>query len=137
MSSTTLEVTNDEDVNTLRQTLRKRASELEFSNYEATKVVTAASEIARNILEYTGGGTVRVEDVNDGAEDRKLVLTFEDEGPGIDDIDLAMQDGFQGENSTGLGVGLPGARRLSDEFEIESNADDGTTVRLVVRTQTN
>lgn len=131
--STTLDVENDEDVNILRRTLRQYAEELDFSNYEATKLVTSASEIARNIIAYTGGGTVRIAEQNDGDEE-KVVLTFEDNGPGIVDIDLAMEDGFHGENSCGLGIGLPGARRLSDEFEIESNADDGTTVRLVVRT---
>lgn len=132
MSSTQLDLNNDEDINHLREQLRTITNDHGFSKYETTKIVTASSEISRNILEYTEGGSVRIErSTVDGTVELKLI--FVDVGPGIKDVDQAMEDGYQGENSTGLGVGLPGARRLSDEFNIESDLEKGTTVRLLIR----
>jgi serine/threonine-protein kinase RsbT len=90
--------------------------------------VTAASELARNTLQYGGGGQVRIEPVESGGR-RGLRLTFEDKGPGIADLTLAMRDGYTTGN--GLGLGLSGARRLSNEFHIDSRPGEGTTVSIV------
>jgi serine/threonine-protein kinase RsbT len=124
----TMPVRSDEDCLLVRQLVRRWAAEQGFSLVEQTKVVTAASEIARNTVIYGGGGNLRLEALNDG--DRKgLRLTFEDKGPGIRDIEQALKDGFTTGN--GLGLGLGGAKRLSSEFEIHSQVGSGTTVRLV------
>ena len=116
-----------EDVVTVRQAVRLRAVELGFNLVDQTKIVTAASELARNTLQHGGGGAVLVEALEEGAR-RGLRLTFEDSGPGIPDVTLAMKDGFS--TSTGLGLGLGGARRLSTEFHIESKPGAGTRVTI-------
>ncbi|MEH1864449.1 MAG: anti-sigma regulatory factor [Nostoc sp.] len=95
---------------------------------DQTKIVTAASELARNTLDYGGGGTVKLETLQEGRQ-RGLRLTFEDRGPGIPDIDLALKDGFT--TGSGLGMGLGGAKRLANEFEIQSAVGEGTRVIIV------
>ena len=112
---------------TLRQAVRAAAVELRFSLVDQTKIVTAASELARNALNYGGGGSVRIESVAEPGR-RGLRLTFEDKGPGIPDIERAMKDGFT--TGTGLGLGLGGARRLSNEFSIDSRPGEGTRVTI-------
>jgi len=114
-----------EDVVAIRQAVRQRAIELGFNLVDQTKIVTAASELARNTLQYGGGGEVTIEGLDEIGR-RGLRLTFEDRGPGIADIQLAMKDGFS--TGTGLGLGLSGARRLSNDFHIESKVGEGTRV---------
>ena len=113
-----------EDVVAIRQAVRQRAVEMGFNLVDQTKIVTAASELARNTLQYGGGGRVTIEGV-EALGRRGLRLTFEDDGPGIPDVELAMRDGYT--TGGGLGLGLSGARRLSNEFQIESTPS-GTRV---------
>jgi serine/threonine-protein kinase RsbT len=120
-------IQSSEDIVVVRQAVRARAVEMGFSLVDQTKLVTAASELARNALEHGGGGTARIEVLNDGPR-RAVRLTFEDRGPGIPDIQQAMKDGFTTGN--GLGLGLGGARRLSNEFEIQSKPGEGTRVTI-------
>jgi serine/threonine-protein kinase RsbT len=122
-----MSVASTEDIVHVRQAVRARAIELRFSLVDQTKIVTAASELARNTVTYGGGGTVELEAVEDNGR-RGLRLTFEDHGPGIADIDMAMKDGYT--TGSGLGLGLGGARRLSNEFEIHSRPGEGTVVRI-------
>ncbi len=126
-----LRIENDSDINELREKLRSSAKECGFADFETTKLVTAASEISRNIVNYAKEGFLTIGCETDDVVEIRLV--FEDSGPGIPDLDRAMEDGFSGEESNGLGVGLPGAERLSDEFEIDSTVGEGTTVTLVIR----
>ena len=116
-----------EDVVKARQAARAWAVEAGFSLVDQTKLVTAASELARNTLVHGGGGTMRLDAVSTGGR-RGLRLTFEDKGPGIPDIDRAMQDGFS--TGSGLGLGLSGAKRLVNEFEIWSRVGEGTRVTI-------
>ena len=125
VSVDSLPVTSSEHVVAVRQAVRHRAVELGFSLVDQTKVVTAASELARNTLMHGGGGAARVETVSDGLR-KGLRLTFEDEGPGIADIPQAMKDGFS--TGGGLGLGLSGAKRLSHEFAITSAPNQGTRI---------
>jgi serine/threonine-protein kinase RsbT len=120
-------VRKETDVVVVRQTVRTWSVQQGFTLVDQTKIVTAASEIARNTVIYGGGGTLRIEALNDGYR-RGLRLVFEDEGPGIADVDLAMRDGYT--TGTGLGMGLGGARRLVNEFSIESKPGQGTKVTL-------
>ena len=113
----TLEVRTSADVVKLRQVVRSWAAELGFSLVDQTKLVTGASELGRNTLEHGLGGQVRVEILNDGSR-RGLQMTFEDEGPGIPDVGLALSDGYS--TGTGLGLGLGGTRRLMSEFRSHS-----------------
>jgi serine/threonine-protein kinase RsbT len=113
------------DIVRVRQTVREWAVSLGFSLVEQTKLVTAASELARNTLEYGGGGKVRLQALNNDTR-RGLKLTFVDEGPGIADLEQALKDGFTTGN--GMGLGLGGAKRLANEFEIESAPGRGTKV---------
>lgn len=122
-----LPVRSPEDIVHVRQTVRAWAVELRFSLVEQTKVVTAASEIARNTVVHGGGGTLHLEALNDGPR-RGLRLAFEDKGPGIPDLEAAFRDGFT--TGGGLGLGLGGARRLSSEFDVWSRAGEGTRVTL-------
>jgi serine/threonine-protein kinase RsbT len=122
-----LPVQASEDVVRVRQAVRAWAVELGFTLVDQTKIVTAASELARNTVIYGGGGTVELESLSEGVR-RGLRLTFADQGPGIADIEVALRDGFT--TGTGLGLGLGGARRLSSEFEIRSQPGAGTTVRI-------
>jgi serine/threonine-protein kinase RsbT len=115
------------DIVTARQLVRTRAVEAGFTLVDQTKIVTAASELARNTLDYGGGGSLRIELLNDGAR-RGIRLTFEDHGPGIPDVEAALRDGFT--SGGGLGLGLGGARRLMNEFEVHSVVGEGTRVRV-------
>ena len=127
LRSDKLSVVSTEDIVPLRQAVRRWAVELRISLVDQTKIVTAASELARNLVIYGGGGTVELEALEEGAR-RGLRLTFEDHGPGIADIETAMKDGYT--TGSGLGLGLGGARRLSNEFEISSRPGAGTVVRI-------
>ena len=120
-------VQSAEDVVAIRQSVRQRAVELGFSLVDQTKIVTAASELARNTVQYGGGGRVTIDAVEDFGR-RGIRLTFEDEGPGIPDVELAMKDGYT--TGGGLGLGLSGARRLSNDFSIESAPGKGTRVTI-------
>jgi serine/threonine-protein kinase RsbT len=124
----TFPVRSGEDVVRARQVVRSRAMEVGFSLVEQTKIVTAASELARNTVIYGGGGEMRVEQVHQGTKRIGLRLTFEDQGPGIPDIELALRDGYTTGN--GLGLGLNGARKLSHEFDIKSRPGEGTRVTI-------
>jgi serine/threonine-protein kinase RsbT len=125
---TTLPVRSGEDVVKVRQAVRTVAMDLGFSLVDQTKVITAASELARNTLTYGGGGEVRIERLNQGPKRAGVRLTFEDRGPGIGSIDLALTDGYTTGN--GLGLGLNGARKLSHEFDIWSQPGVGTRVTI-------
>ena len=125
--SATVPVTTEGDVVKVRQTVRALAVEIKLSLVEQTKVVTAASELGRNLLVYGGGGEVRLDIVRDGARNGLRVI-FEDRGPGIPDVEQALKDGFT--TGTGMGLGLGGARRLVNDFEIISNAAEGTRVTI-------
>jgi serine/threonine-protein kinase RsbT len=122
-----LPVQASEDIVKVRQVVRAWAVELGFNLVDQTKIVTAASELARNTVIYGGGGTVELESLVAGAR-RGLRLTFADQGSGIADVEQALRDGFT--TGTGLGLGLGGARRLSNEFEIRSQPGAGTVVRI-------
>jgi len=123
----TVAIGSSDDVVRVRQAVRARAIEAGFGIVDQTKLITAASEIARNTVDYGGGGTMRIEIVREGAR-RGVQLTFRDNGPGIADIATAMTDGYT--TGSGLGLGLSGAKRLSNEFSIESAPGKGTTVIL-------
>jgi serine/threonine-protein kinase RsbT len=123
----TMSIRSSEDVVRVRQLARELAVAQGLSLVDQTKIVTAASELARNTLDHGGGGTVRLEAINSEMR-RGLRLTFEDHGPGIPDIELALKDGYTTRN--GLGLGLSGARRLSNEFEIFSSVGAGTRVTI-------
>jgi serine/threonine-protein kinase RsbT len=123
----TLGIQSDVDVVRVRQMTRELAVALGFRLVDQTKIVTAASELARNTFVHGGGGTVLLEAVHDGAR-RGLRLTFTDKGPGIADVARALVDGYT--TGTGLGLGLGGAKRLSNEFEISSVPEQGTRVRI-------
>ncbi|MBW4634212.1 MAG: anti-sigma regulatory factor [Iphinoe sp. HA4291-MV1] len=125
--SETMSIQSSQDVLLVRQTVRQFAIKLGFSLVDQTKIVTAASELARNTLDYGGGGTVKLEALEDGRR-RGLRLVFEDSGPGIPDIDLALKDGYTTGN--GLGMGLSGAKRLVNEFDIVSRVGEGTCVTM-------
>jgi serine/threonine-protein kinase RsbT len=120
-------VTRGEDVVLVRQVVREWAIAVGFSLVDQTKLVTAASELARNQVEYGGGGQLILQALNDGAK-RGVRLVFEDTGPGIKDIEQAMKDGFS--TGKGLGLGLGGAKRLVNEFEIQSRSGEGTRVTI-------
>lgn len=124
----TMVIQSSGDVVLVRQTVRQFAVEIGFSLVDQTKIVTAASELARNTLDYGGGGTVKLETLQEGRR-RGLKLTFADRGPGIPDIDLALKDGFT--TGCGLGMGLGGAKRLVNEFEIQSAVGEGTQIAIV------
>lgn len=120
-----LPIRSGDDIVRVRQQVRIRAVAAGFSLVDQTKLVTAASELARNTLDHGGGGMVRIESVDLGGR-RGVRLTFEDEGPGIPDIARTLQDGFT--TGTGLGLGLGGAKRLTNEFSIDSAPGKGTRI---------
>jgi serine/threonine-protein kinase RsbT len=122
-----LPIQTSEDIVRVRQAVRSWAVELGFNLVDQTKIVTAASELARNALVHGGGGTVELESLVEAAR-RGLRLSFADQGPGIVDIAQALKDGFT--TGGGLGLGLGGAKRLSNEFEIRSQPGAGTVVRI-------
>lgn len=125
--SETLPISTQADVVTVRQNVRTWATQMGLSLVDQTKIVTAASELARNTLDYGGGGTALLQHVEEGAR-TGLRLTFEDRGPGIADIDQALRDGYT--SGGGMGMGLGGSKRLSNEFEIESKLGEGTRVTI-------
>jgi serine/threonine-protein kinase RsbT len=123
----TLPIRTAQDLVLVRQAVRTWSQSLGFGLVDQTKVVTAASELARNTLDYGGGGQVRLEQLEEGPR-RGLRLVFEDRGPGIADVEQAMRDGFS--TGRGMGLGLGGAKRLSHEFELHSRVGEGTRVTL-------
>lgn len=123
-----LEVRNSEDVVRVRQAVRALAIRTGLSLIDQTKIVTAASELARNTVDYGGGGKVTLERVMNGSRPG-VRLIFEDQGPGIADIELALKDGYT--TGSGLGLGLSGAKRLSSEFSIQSSPGEGTKITVV------
>ena len=124
-----LPIRSGDDVVRVRQQVRVVAATSGLSLVDQTKVVTAASELARNALVHGGGGLARVEVVTSGRGKSGIRVGFTDEGPGITDIDLALTDGWS--SGDGLGLGLSGARRLVDEFELTSKPGGGTSVVVV------
>jgi serine/threonine-protein kinase RsbT len=126
-SSETMPVTSSNDVVRVRQTVRGRAVAAGFSLVDQTKLITAASEIARNTVDYGGGGTLTLEMLREGSR-RGVRLIFADRGPGIADLTRAMTDGFT--TGSGLGLGLSGAKRLCNEFAVKSAPGEGTIVTL-------
>ncbi len=127
LSEETATVRSDADVVLARQMVRTRAVSLGFSLVDQTKIVTAVSELARNTVVHGRGGTMRLLMLNDGPR-KGLRLIFEDNGPGIPDVELALRDGYT--TGSGLGMGLGGAKRLVNEFEIHSSPGKGTTVSI-------
>ncbi len=123
-----LPIRAEEDVVRVRQATRQWAVDLGFSLIDQTKIVTAASELARNTMVHGGGGGVRLEVVDNGFR-RGLRLTFEDQGPGIPDLDLALKDGYT--SGSGMGLGLGGSKRLMNEFTISTSPGEGTRVTVV------
>jgi serine/threonine-protein kinase RsbT len=124
-----LPIRSGDDVVRVRQQVRNAAAEHGLSLVDQTKLVTAASELARNTLVHGGGGAARIEVVKSASGRAGVKLYFTDQGPGIPDIGLALTDGWTSGN--GLGLGLSGARRLVDEFELNSNPGAGTSVVVV------
>ena len=120
-------VRTDEDVVRLRKSVREMAVQIGLSLVDQTKVITAASELARNTLRYGGGGEVRLRLLSNGF-DRGLDVVFTDRGPGIADLALALSDGYT--TGGGLGLGLGGAKQLVDDFDIDTRPGEGTTVRI-------
>jgi serine/threonine-protein kinase RsbT len=125
--ATVIPLRSDEDVVRLRQAVREGLVSIGFSLIDQTKMVTAASELARNTLRYGGGGESHLVKVVNGNR-RGIRLSFIDQGPGIADVELALTDGYT--TGGGLGLGLSGAKRLSDEFEIDTAPGKGTTVKI-------
>lgn len=123
-----MRVAKDQDVVPFRNRVKEVAVKIKMGLVNQTKLITAASELVRNMLKYAGGGEILIEVVSKGRENG-VRLTFKDKGPGISDIALAMKDGF----STGksLGLGLPGAKRLVSDFDIRSEQGKGTTVTII------
>ena len=117
----------ESDIVVARRTVRDLATQMGFGLTDVTRVVTAASELARNIFKYAGCGVMRWARIQQGGR-QGLELQFIDKGPGIPDIPLAMQEGYS--SSNGLGMGLPGAKRMVDEMDVQSAAGQGTTITL-------
>jgi len=126
VSSETIRVETEPDVVQVRRRVREACTSLGFNLVDQTKLVTAASELARNTITYGGGGVLSLQSLNGPRVGLRLV--FEDKGPGIADIDLAIRDGFT--TGAGLGLGLGGAKRLVSEFDIVSKPGEGTTVSI-------
>lgn len=127
LKSESFPVMSSADVVKVRQVVRQWATELKFSLVEQTKLVTATSELARNALEHGGGGTMLAEMVEDGAR-KGIKLVFDDKGPGIANIELALKDGYT--TGGGMGLGLSGSKRLVSDFQIKSEPGRGTTVTI-------
>jgi serine/threonine-protein kinase RsbT len=123
----TTPINSSGDIVKVRQLVRECSVSLGFSLVEQTKMVTAASELARNVLEHGGGGNVRIEILQNEIQ-RGIKLTFIDEGPGIPNVEEALKDGFS--TGSGMGLGLGGAKRLTNDFEIESAPGRGTKVAI-------
>ena len=128
LNKDTMKIEKEQDVVPFRNRVKEYAVKIGMGVVNQTKLITAASELVRNMLKYGGGGIAIIEVINQGRENG-IRLIFEDKGPGIKDIQLAMKDGFSSGKS--LGVGLPGAKRLVNEFEIKSIVGEGTTVSII------
>jgi len=128
LKNETLPITSFNEVIRVRQLVRSWATELNFSLVDQTKIVTATSELARNTLEHGGGGQMSAEMVENGPK-KGIKLTFQDDGPGISDLELVLKDGYT--SSGGMGLGLSGSKRLVNEFEIKSEPGRGTTVTII------
>ena len=128
-AETRIAIESDADVVTARQRARELAAGLDLSSTDQTLLATAISEVARNITAYATRGEVTLRILRDGDGRSGIEVIASDQGPGIEDIERALQDGYT--TGGGLGLGLPGARRLVDEFDIQSAPQQGTTVRLV------
>ena len=128
VSADSMEIRVSADIVLVRQAVRQKSIALGLGLVDQTKVVTASSELARNTLDYGGGGTAHIELVDNGTRSGLRVI-FEDQGPGIPDLDLALSDGYTTGN--GMGLGLSGAKRLSSEFEIWSKPGEGTRVSIL------
>jgi serine/threonine-protein kinase RsbT len=128
LSKDEMAIAREQDVVPFRNRAKEYAVRIGMGIVNQTKLITAASELARNMLKYARGGQTVIEVISKGG-DRGIRLTFTDKGPGISDIQVAMQDGY----STGksLGLGLPGARRLVSEFDIQSQPGKGTTITII------
>ena len=128
LSSSTIEIIRDQDVILFRNRVKEMADKIGMSLVNQTKLITAASELVRNMLRYANGGKILLEIISRN-NISGVRLTFDDKGPGIPDIKLAMQDGY----TTGktLGMGLPGAKRLVNEFDIKSEVGKGTCVTII------
>jgi serine/threonine-protein kinase RsbT len=128
VSAERMDIRVSDDIVLVRQAVRKKSITLGFGLVDQTKVVTASSELARNTLDHGGGGNAILEIVENGTRSG-LRITFEDQGPGITDIDLALTDGYTTGN--GMGLGLSGSKRLSHEFELWSKPGEGTRVSIL------
>ncbi|HUS18374.1 MAG TPA: anti-sigma regulatory factor [Terriglobales bacterium] len=124
----TLPIQSASDVVKARQAVRSWASEMRFSLVDQTKIVTAASELARNTLQHGGGGSM-IMSIEENGIRQGLRLTFEDKGPGIPDVEVAMRDGYT--TAGGMGLGLSGSKRLMNQFEIETKVGEGTRVTVI------
>lgn len=131
LTTETLDVRQEQDVILLVSRIRHKAAASGMNALHQTKLITASSELARNMLNYAGGGHVQIEEIQQ-SQRSGMRLIFLDNGPGINDVDKAMQDGFS--TGTGMGLGLPGAKRLVNEFDVVSVAGRGTTVTIVMWT---
>ena len=123
-----MQVEKEQDVILMRNRVKEFAVKIGMSLVNQTKLITAASELVRNMLKYANGGSLLIEVISQG-RDNGIRLTFDDKGPGIKDISLAMKDGYSSGKS--LGIGLPGAKRLVNEFDIKSIVGQGTTVSII------
>lgn len=128
LNKDTMRIEKEQDVVPFRNRVKEYAVKIGMSLVNQTKLITAASELVRNMLKYAGGGQVLIEAINQG-RDNGIRLTFQDKGPGIKDIALAMKDGYSSGKS--LGIGLPGTKRLVSEFDIKSTVGEGTTVTII------
>ena len=128
LSKDEMAVVKEQDVVPFRNRVREYAVKIKMGLVNQTKLITAASELVRNMLRYANGGKIRIEIVSKG-RDNGIRLTFADKGPGISNIDLAMKDGYSTVKS--LGLGLPGAKRLVNEFNIQTETGKGTTVTII------
>lgn len=128
LSKDIMKIEKEQDVVPFRNRVRENAVKIGMSLVNQTKLITAASELVRNMLKYANGGSVNIEIISQG-RDNGIRLTFEDKGPGINDVTLAMKDGYSSGKS--LGIGLPGTKRLVNEFDIKSIVGQGTTVSII------
>jgi serine/threonine-protein kinase RsbT len=128
LSKESISIEKEQDVILFRNRLREMANRIGMSVLNQTKLITAASELVRNMLKYANGGKTLMEIIST-QKNTGIKLTFIDQGPGIPDIKLAMQDGYSTAKS--LGLGLPGAKRLVNEFQIESVVGEGTTITII------
>lgn len=127
LSGKTFPISSDKDLVTIRDYGRTLAGQVGFGGSDQTLIATALSEICRNVLEYAGNGEVVIEPSNKNNSEG-IVITVTDHGPGIEDVNKALQEGFS--TGRGMGIGLPGAKRIMDDFEIQSVVGSGTTIKM-------